>query len=115
MLPPGGVTEKLLLEQIISCSIYGYLTYSRSEEAQELLTCVRAMYTSRSYYSRAAFILFRASACVATIRGWRLFNGTPVSSTTYCFVCSSSTQYLHFSLLLSVTFGTCTSLDAPYN
>ena len=31
-----------------------------------------ATYTSCSYYSRVAFTLLRASACAATIRGWRL-------------------------------------------
>ena len=34
------------------------------------------MFTSRSYYLRAVFILFRASDCVATIQGQGLFDGT---------------------------------------
>ena len=36
--------------------------------------CVCAAYTSHSYYSRVVFISLKASDCVATIRGWRLFE-----------------------------------------
>ena len=32
-------------------------------------TCAHAVYTSSGYYSRAEFILFRASNCAATIEG----------------------------------------------
>ena len=34
-----------------------------------------AEYSSHSYYSKMGFILLRASDCVATIWGWRLFEG----------------------------------------
>ena len=37
--------------------------------------CACAACTSCGYYSRAAFFSFRASDCVATIRGWQLFKG----------------------------------------
>ena len=37
-----------------------------------LQTCSHAAYTNCGYYSRAAFILFRASDCAATIRGRHL-------------------------------------------
>ena len=36
--------------------------------------CARAAYTSHGYYSRAAFILFRASAGVASIQERHLFK-----------------------------------------
>ena len=36
--------------------------------------CVTAAYTSHGYYSRAAFLSFRASVGVATIREWHLFE-----------------------------------------
>ena len=36
--------------------------------------CARAACTSHGYYSRAVFILFRASAGVATIQEWHLFE-----------------------------------------
>ena len=37
-------------------------------------TCVCDAYTSHSYYSRAAFILLKASDCAATNRRWCLFK-----------------------------------------
>ena len=39
-----------------------------------LFACVCAAYASRSYYSKVVLISFRASDCVATIRGWWLFE-----------------------------------------
>ena len=40
-----------------------------------LNTCVRATYSSHSYYLRTGFISFRAPDCATTIRGQWLFEG----------------------------------------
>ena len=37
--------------------------------------CACAVCSSHGYYLRAVFILLKAPNCVATIRGWRLFEG----------------------------------------
>ena len=39
------------------------------------ITCAHAVFTTCRYYSRAAFISFRASNCAATIQGQGLFEG----------------------------------------
>ena len=46
-----------------------------------------AAYSSRSYYSRAAFISLGAPDCAATIRGRRLIEGGVYSGTHYCCKC----------------------------
>ena len=54
-------------------------------------------YTSRGYYSRAAFISLRASDCAATIRGRRVFEEIP-----YCVL-----QVTGESLATSMTNHAC--------
>ena len=69
------------LSSTVSCGKESYNTNSpraslAGNHRQKLSqSCLCAMYTSRGYFSRVAFILLRASNCAATIRGWWLFEG----------------------------------------
>ena len=75
------------LSPAVSCGNDSYNTNSPSASVVTIVrnlsymyTCVCAMFSSRGYYSRAAFTAFRSSGLcsyylrVATIRGWCLFE-----------------------------------------
>ena len=77
LIGTGSSTRSLSV--LLSAVEMGLRTQTAQEQgsvATIISTHVRVpTYSDRSYYLRAAFILFGAADCAASIRGWRLFEG----------------------------------------